>query len=135
MRGPANRLEAAQQESFRTCEVCGQPGELRENGLIKTLCDEHTSGQEVEETMAELSHEQLWHVRQREPGDYEPYGKRKRLTARQPALIVGVLGGMQVVPHPERTCPLDWGVGGNPASHRAGLLTFEHQGCAEFEPE
>jgi hypothetical protein len=26
-------------------------------------------------------------------------------------------------------------VGGNPASHRAGLLTFEHQGCAEFEPE
>jgi len=33
--------------------------------------------------MAELSHEQLWHVRQREPGDYVPYGKRKRLTARQ----------------------------------------------------
>jgi hypothetical protein len=30
---------------------------------------------------------------------------------------------------------LDWGVCGNPRSHRAGLLTFEHQGCGEFEPE
>jgi hypothetical protein len=30
---------------------------------------------------------------------------------------------------------LDWGVCGNPASHRAGLLTFEHQGCPEFERE
>jgi hypothetical protein len=29
----------------------------------------------------------------------------------------------------------DWGVCGNPASHRAGLLTFEHQGCPEFEQE
>jgi hypothetical protein len=23
----------------------------------------------------------------------------------------------------------DWGVCGNPRSHRAALLTFEHQGC------
>jgi hypothetical protein len=30
---------------------------------------------------------------------------------------------------------LDWGVGGNPQSHRAGLVTFEHQGCPEFERE
>lgn len=27
----------------------------------------------------------------------------------------------------------DWGVCCNPASHRAGLLTFEHQGCEHFE--
>jgi DNA-directed RNA polymerase subunit H (RpoH/RPB5) len=27
-----------------------------------------------------------------------------------------------------------WGVCANPESPRAGLLTFEHQGCAEFEP-
>jgi len=31
--------------------------------------------------MAELTHEQLWHVCQRKPGDYEPYGKRNRLMA------------------------------------------------------
>jgi hypothetical protein len=29
--------------------------------------------------MAELTHEQLWEVCQRMPGDYEPYGKRERL--------------------------------------------------------
>ncbi|MGH7577399.1 MAG: DUF3027 domain-containing protein, partial [Longimicrobiales bacterium] len=27
----------------------------------------------------------------------------------------------------------DWGVCTNPASHRAGKLTFEHQGCPQFE--
>ena len=29
----------------------------------------------------------------------------------------------------------DWCVCGNPKSHRTGLLTFEHQGCSEFEQE
>jgi hypothetical protein len=29
----------------------------------------------------------------------------------------------------------DWGVCTNPASHRAGKLTFEHQGCPAFEAE
>jgi hypothetical protein len=44
------RILAAQEESFHTCEVCGQPGRLREDGRIKTLCDEHAaSGQEVED--------------------------------------------------------------------------------------
>jgi hypothetical protein len=33
--------EAAEQESFHTCEVCGQPGRLREDDWIKTLRDEH----------------------------------------------------------------------------------------------
>jgi hypothetical protein len=29
----------------------------------------------------------------------------------------------------------DWGVCANPRSPRAGLLTFEHQGCREFEED
>jgi hypothetical protein len=29
--------------------------------------------------------------------------------------------------------PLDWGVCANPASPRVGLLTFEHQGCPQYE--
>jgi hypothetical protein len=37
------RIGAAVHESFRTCEVCGQPGKLREVGWIKTTCDEHAS--------------------------------------------------------------------------------------------
>ena len=44
------RIGTAAQESFRTCEICGQPGILREDGRIKILCDEHdASGQEVED--------------------------------------------------------------------------------------
>ncbi len=41
---------------------------------------------------------------------------------------------MQLIPHLE-PARLDWGVCGNPASHRAGLLTSEHQGCPQFERE
>jgi hypothetical protein len=37
------RIETAQLESFRTCEICGQPGTRREGGWIKTLCDEHAT--------------------------------------------------------------------------------------------
>ena len=37
--------------------------------------------------------------------------------------------------HAERQGLLGLGLCGNPASHRAGLLTFEHQGCPEFERE
>jgi hypothetical protein len=37
----ANASESPQTSPFTTCEICGQPGTLRENGLIKTLCDEH----------------------------------------------------------------------------------------------
>jgi hypothetical protein len=33
----------------------------------------------------------------------------------------------------EANISLDWGVCVNPKSHRCGLLTFEHQGCPEFE--
>ena len=35
------RILAAREESVHTCEICGQPGELREDRWIKTLCDEH----------------------------------------------------------------------------------------------
>jgi hypothetical protein len=37
------RICTAHGESFRTCEVCGQPGQQRESDWIKTLCDEHAA--------------------------------------------------------------------------------------------
>jgi len=37
------RIGIATDESFHTCEVCGQPGTLREGRSIRTLCDEHGS--------------------------------------------------------------------------------------------
>jgi hypothetical protein len=37
------RIGIAADESCRTCEVCGQPGQLREGRSIRTVCDEHTA--------------------------------------------------------------------------------------------
>jgi hypothetical protein len=35
------RIDAAIQESFHTCEVCGHPGRQREGVYSETVCDEH----------------------------------------------------------------------------------------------
>src|ERR1035437_7921908 len=62
--------------------------------------------------------------------DFEPYGNRSRdgegcedcsCGCRHFAVLDGVLGA-------------DWGVCLNKNSPRAGLLTFEHQGCPAFTP-
>jgi hypothetical protein len=37
------RIEIAESESLRTCEVCGKPGKRQENDCIRTACDEHAS--------------------------------------------------------------------------------------------
>ena len=77
-------------------------------------------------------HDLLWTVCRKLPTDFEPYGERDRDTAdpcgdcscgcRHFVPLKGDLG-------------FDWGVCANSASPRAGLLTFEHQGCPQFEPE
>lgn len=82
------------------------------------------------------THDDLLRVVVRLPGDWAPWGRRDRhnrdadgrerfgndcsMGCRWYAPLDGDLGG-------------DWGVCANPASRRAGLLTFEHQGCDEFE--
>ena len=43
-----NRIEAAEVESFHTCEVCGQPGRHHEGDWIRTVCDKHASAGEGE---------------------------------------------------------------------------------------
>lgn len=35
------RIELAELESLKTCEVCGTPGQRRNRGWIQTLCDGH----------------------------------------------------------------------------------------------
>jgi hypothetical protein len=72
-------------------------------------------------------HTRLWSITVKHPQDYEPWGTVDRESTRFLAdcssgcvyfrPLDGGLGG-------------DWGVCTNPDSHRAGLLTFEHQGCA-----
>lgn len=71
--------------------------------------------------------EDLWQVTPKLPTDFEPYGQRHRD-------VVGdcscgcrwfhVLAGRRGE---------DWGICANRLSPRAGLLTFEHQGCSLFE--
>jgi hypothetical protein len=71
------------------------------------------------------SHEALLEVVKELPTDFEPYGERERLSedcscgCRWFHILDGTRGQ-------------DWGVCANPKSPRAGLLTFEHQGCPEF---
>lgn len=73
-------------------------------------------------------HNQLHLVCIGRPTDFAPYGIRLRNTAdcscgcRHYVLLEGKEGA-------------DWGVCANPRSPRAGLLTFEHQGCEFFESE
>ena len=40
------RIDAAANESLRTCEQCGALGVLRERYWLKTLCDEHSKQRE-----------------------------------------------------------------------------------------
>ena len=42
-------------------------------------------------------------------------------------------GGCKWFVELEEPLGADWGVCSNRRSHRAGLLTFEHQGCEAFE--
>lgn len=37
----SDAVERAERRASRTCEICGSPGELRNGGWMKTLCDEH----------------------------------------------------------------------------------------------
>jgi len=77
-------------------------------------------------------HNLLWTLCRKLPTDFEPFGERDRETAEPSAdcscgcrhflPLAGELG-------------FDWGVCANPASPRSGLLTFEHQGCPQFEAE
>jgi hypothetical protein len=40
-------VHKAEQDSYKICEVCGNPGVLRSGGWIQTLCDEHAEGREA----------------------------------------------------------------------------------------
>ena len=80
---------------------------------------------------AELSHEQLQAVVIRSEEDYGSLASRDHDQPYNPQCSEGcwfyhTLEGLR---------GMDWGVCGNPKSHRAGLLTFEHQGCAHFSTD
>lgn len=71
-------------------------------------------------------HEHLHSICRHLPSDFQPYGKRERDA---PDCSVGCKHFLKL----PGKLGMDWGVCANPASPRAELLTFEHQGCEQFE--
>jgi hypothetical protein len=69
----------------------------------------------------------LHRVCRRLPSDFKPYGDRVRGGA--PDCSCGCRFYVRLLGELSK----DWGACTNPRSPRAGLLTFEHQGCAVFE--
>ncbi len=79
-----------------------------------------------------VTHELLWDVCKRLPSDYEPYGDADRDVAAE-ADLGDCSSGCIWFAELKGVVGLDFGICANTASPRAGLLTFEHQGCPKFE--
>ena len=75
------------------------------------------------------THEQLWQIVRKLPTDFGPYGQVKRET------ICDCSSGCRWFHVLAGSRSRDWGVCANQQSPRAGLLTFEHQGCLQFEED
>ena len=79
--------------------------------------------------MADTTHDDLLGILRKLPSDFEPWGQRSREDDWGPDCSCGCRWFIRL----QADLNLDWGVCSNPGSPRCGLLTFEHQGCREFE--
>lgn len=89
-------------------------------------------------TRRPITHEHLRAIVKNCPQDWEGYGEQPRhYTDADGQRCWGNDCSMGCIWYAELKgrLSLDWGVCTNPASHRCGLLTFEHQGCMHFEGE
>lgn len=68
----------------------------------------------------------------RHPLDYPPYGDAER---DGPDCSGGCRHYYPLADRDGNPLGMDWGVCANTASHRRGLLTFEHQGCPQFSSD
>lgn len=79
-------------------------------------------------------HNHLLAIVPRRDEDYDPWGTNERW--KDPKLACpDCSSGCKHYLVLDGELGADWGVCSNPKSHRAGLLTFEHQGCQKFELE
>jgi hypothetical protein len=79
-----------------------------------------------------VTSEQLRAILPHLPGDYSDYGGNVERWADPAQSYPDCSHGCRFAAWLEDHAA-DWLVCVNPASHRAGLLTFEHQGCQQFE--
>lgn len=84
--------------------------------------------------LAAFTHDELWEMCTRLPGDYEGYGEtpREREVNEERQWGADCSSACLYYHMIEGIRGFDWGLCANPKSHRYGLLTFEHQGCWEF---
>jgi hypothetical protein len=82
-------------------------------------------------TWTGITHQHLLTLMVRLPSDFEPYGERNRDDQFGPDCSCGCKWFAPL----EGKLSTDWGVCTNPASPRKGLLTFEHQGCWQYEDD
>lgn len=82
-----------------------------------------------------MTHDDLFRIVIRHPKDYRDYGGEvDRETALDGDFGPDCSMGCRYYVPLHGKFQYDWGVCANPKSHRVGWLTFEHQGCVEFEP-
>ena len=74
-------------------------------------------------------HDDLWQICVKRPEDYSPWGNP--IYGSRDTDCDCSCGCKFFIPL-EGATGADWGICYNPKSHRAGLLTFEHQGCRQF---
>lgn len=79
-----------------------------------------------------VDHDYLMSIVIRLPGDYQPYGYRRR-DVPEGAWLADCSAGCRWYVPLQGDLQYDWGICANARSHRCGLLTFEHQGCPVFE--
>ena len=103
-------------------------GEKRERMRIRRILKGQSVG-EIRVSPGYQTHEQLWQIVRKLPTDFGPYGQVKRKTICD--CSCGCRWFHVLAGRPGQ----DWGVCANAKSPRAGLLTFEHQGCLQFEED
>ncbi len=81
-------------------------------------------------------HNALWLAAKKLPEDYTPYGTNERWKDPDkpyPDCSGGCKHFYKLATKNRSELGFDWGVCACQKSHRCGLLTFEHQGCENFE--
>lgn len=78
-------------------------------------------------------HAKMWAIAKKLPTDFEPYGQRSRDDALGQDCSCNCAHYARLVEPLSGEESMDWGVCLHAASPRAGLLTFEHQGCPEYQ--
>ena len=121
------------QDEWQQIKIRGQKEKKSLQELIRMYSDfvwekireKESQRVENEKKRTEDLHTLLWSIVEKSQDDYEPYGETIRENSDCSCGCKWYL--------PLKAVPLDWGVCSNKKSHRVGKLTFEHQGCPQFE--